>query len=155
MEIELVRARPSDAENLWHLQTEAFMDLYEKYQDTETSPATESIDKIIMRLNQDFTYYYYIKLDGETIGGVRVVDYKNDEPKRISPLFIMKEHRNKGLAQKAFLEIERIHGKHNWSLSTILQEKGNCYLYEKLGYTKTGLIENLKEGMDLVFYEKK
>ena len=155
MKIELVRARLSDAENLWHLQTEAFMDLYEKYQDTETSPATESIDKIIMRLNQDFTYYYYIKADGETIGGVRVVDYKNDEPKRISPLFIMKEHRNKGLAQKAFLEIERIHGEHNWSLSTILQEKGNCYLYEKLGYTKTGLIVNLKEGMDLVFYEKK
>ena len=30
---------------------------------TETSPATESVDKILMRLNQPFTYYYYIKVD--------------------------------------------------------------------------------------------
>ena len=36
-----------------------------------------------------------------------------------------------------------------------LQEKGNCYLYEKMGYVKTGEINPIKEGMDLVYYMKK
>ena len=39
----------------------------------------------------------------------------------------MKEFRNKGLAQKAFEEVEKIHGHDNWKLDTILQEEGNCY----------------------------
>lgn len=47
----------------------------------------------------------------------------------------MKKFRNRGLAQKTFEEIERIHGINHWMLDTILQEEGNCYLYEKLGYT--------------------
>ena len=37
---------------------------------------------------------------------------------------------------------------------SILQEKGNCYLYEKMGYHRTGKIEKINEQMDIVFYEK-
>ena len=37
---------------------------------------------------------------------------------------------------------------------TILQEEGNCYLYEKLGYKRTCKIENINERMDIVYYEK-
>lgn len=51
MNVQLVRIGLDEAEDLWKLQTRAFMDLYEKYQDTETSPATEKLEKIIMRLN--------------------------------------------------------------------------------------------------------
>ena len=58
MNLELIRVGVEDAKHLWEMQVEAFMDLYHKYQDTETSPATETIDKIIMRLEQPFTYYY-------------------------------------------------------------------------------------------------
>lgn len=35
----------------------------------------------------------------------------------------MKEFRNKGLAQKAFEEVEKIHGHDNWKLYTILKKK--------------------------------
>ena len=66
----------------------------------------------------------------------------------------MKKLRNRGLAQKIFEEIERIHGINHWMLDTILQEEGNCYLYEKLGYKRTGKIEHINERMDIVFYEK-
>jgi GNAT superfamily N-acetyltransferase len=66
----------------------------------------------------------------------------------------MKEFRGKGLAQKTFEEIEKIHGSDNWSLDTILQETGNCYLYEKLGYKKTGVTEKINDRMDIVYYEK-
>ena len=41
MKIDLVRIGISDAKKLWKMQVEAFEDLYKKYQDTETSPATE------------------------------------------------------------------------------------------------------------------
>lgn len=66
----------------------------------------------------------------------------------------MKEFRGKGLAQRTFVEIEKLHGSENWTLSTIVQEEGNCYLYEKLGYKRTGRIEKINGRMDIVFYEK-
>lgn len=153
--MELVRINIEDAHKLWHMQVEAFRDLYQRYQDTETSPATENVDKIITRLRQPFSYYYYIQEDGETVGAVRVVDKKDQNtPKRISPIFIMPQYRNRGLAQKAIRAVETLHGNSNWELDTILQEKANCYLYEKMGYYKTGKTEVINDKMTLVFYKK-
>ena len=62
MEITLVRATIQDAENLWKMQIVA-QDLYAKYQDLETSPATETLEKTMTRLEQPYTYYYYIKVE--------------------------------------------------------------------------------------------
>lgn len=50
MEITLVRATIQDAENLWKMHIVAFQDLYAKYQDPETSPATETLEKTMTRL---------------------------------------------------------------------------------------------------------
>ena len=52
------------------------------------------------------------------------------------------------------LEAERIHGAHHWQLDTILQEAGNCYLYEKMGYRQTGRLTPIQENMTIVDYEK-
>ena len=153
--ISLRRAGIEHANQIWKMQVEAFSKLYEKYQDTETSPATESIEKVIMRLQQPFTYYYFIEYDGEVVGAIRVVDKKEvGKAKRISPIFIMEQYRNRGLAQLAMEEAERLHGSDNWELDTILEEEGNCYLYEKMGYRKTGKIEKINERMTIVFYRK-
>ena len=155
MNIQLVRIEIDEANDLWEMQVKAFRDLYEKYQDTKTSPATESVDKILMRLNQPFTYYYYIKVDSTKVGAIRVVDkLEAGQAKRISPIFIMPEYRNKGFAQKAIQLAEEIHGFSKWELDTILQEKGNCYLYEKMGYYQTGKTEKINENLTLVFYKK-
>lgn len=155
MKIDLVRIEISDAEKLWKMQVEAFEDLYKKYQDTETSPATEKVEEIIMRLEQAFTYYYYIVVDGIEVGAIRVVDKKEQgKTKRISPIFIMKQYRGKGYAQEAIRAVEVIHGECDWELDTILQEKGNCYLYEKMGYIQTGKTEEINERLTLVFYKK-
>lgn len=155
MEITLVRANIQDAENLWKMQTVAFQDLYAKYQDPETSPATDTLDKIIMRLEQPFTHYYFIDVNGINVGAIRVVDTKEaNKSKRISPIFIMKEFRGKGYAQQAIQLAEEIHGSSGWELDTILQEKGNCHLYEKLGYKQTGETKIVNERMTLVFYHK-
>ena len=130
MNVQLVRIGLDEAEDLWKLQTRAFMDLYERYQDTETSPATEKLEKIIMRLNQSFTYYYYIEVDGQNVGAIRVVDLAEEgKAKRISPIFIMPEYRNKGFAQKAILLAEEIHGCSNWELENCFRiwSRGSCY----------------------------
>ena len=153
--MKLIRIGIADAEKLWKMQIKAFQSLYEKYQDAETSPATEKIDKIIMRLHQPFTYYYFIEANGITVGAVRVVDkLEEGQAKRISPIFIMEEHRNKGYAQMALQLVEEIHGSSDWELDTILQEKGNCYLYEKMGYHQTGKTEIINNKLTLVFYKK-
>ena len=153
MNLELIRVGVEDAKRLWKMQVEAFTELYNKYQDTETSPATEPIDKIIMRLEQPFTYYYYIQADNDIVGAIRVVDKKEDgKAKRISPIFVMPNYRNKGIAQEAIIEAEKIHGASHWELGTILQEEGNCHLYEKMGYHQTGEIKVINDKMTLVFY---
>ena len=152
--MRLVRANVSDCEKIWSMQIEAFADLLAKYQDYETSPGNEPKEYIHAKLLDEFTFFYFIYHEDEIVGAVRVVDRKNGDRKRIAPIFIMKKFRNRGLAQKAFEEIERIHGINHWMLDTILQEEGNCYLYEKLGYQRTGEIENINERMDIVYYEK-
>ena len=79
---------------------------------------------------------------------------KDGSRKRISPIFVLKEHRGKGLAQAAIAAVEKIHGSNNWKLDTILQEKGNCHLYEKMGYHRTGKMEMINDRMTIVDYEK-
>ena len=135
-QVKLLKANFEDLQMIWKMQVEAFSELYEKYHDTETSPATEMAD-------------------GEKVGVIRVIDCKDDKTrKRISPIFIMPGHRGMGYAQQAIREAERLHGKKHWQLDTILQERGNCYLYEKLGYHQTGKTEVINDKMTIVFYEK-
>ena len=152
--MKLIRANINDCEKIWKMQKEAFADLLEKYQDYQTSPANEPVEKIKAKLLDSFTYFYFIYDDDALVGAVRVLHRNDGSRKRIAPIFIMKEFCGKGLAQKTFEEIEKIHGSDNWSLDTILQETGNCYLYEKLGYKKTGVIEKINDRMDIVYYEK-
>ena len=154
MNIELVRIDTHETEKLWKMQINAFKSLLEKYQDFETSPGAETKEKIEDKLLQDYTFFYYIYVDEIITGAVRVVDKKDGSRKRVAPIFIMEQYRNKGIAQKVFSEIERIHGENNWKLDTIFQEKGNCYLYEKLGYKRVGDLEKINDKMDIVYYIK-
>ena len=152
--ISLRKAKAEDIEKIWKMQIEAFRALLEKYQDYDLSPAAEGIDKIRARYEQPWTTYFFIEAEGNDVGVIRVVDRKDGSRKRISPIFIMPEFRGRGYAQKAMLAIEEMYGSDNWCLDTILQEKGNIHLYEKMGYHRTGKIEHINERMDIVFYEK-
>ena len=155
MDIKLIAANLDDLDTILQMQKEAFSELYAKYQDTETSPATEKYKDILFRFNQPETTYYFITANDEKVGVIRVADHKDGVTrKRISPIFIMPEYRNQGYAQQAIAEAERIHGEQHWKLDTILQEKGNCYLYEKFGYHQTGKTEQINDKMTIVFYEK-
>lgn len=155
MSIKLRPAVFEDINKILQMQKEAFAELLEKYQDYNTSPANESYNNILFRFNQPETTYYFIEAEGTDVGVIRIVDFKDSKSKkRISPIFIMTEYRCRKYAQQAILQAERIHGKSSWQLDTILQEQGNCYLYEKLGYKRTGKTEVINDKMTIVFYEK-
>lgn len=154
MSVNLQKVTGEDIETVWKMQLEAFADLLEKYQDYDTSPGAEEFEKVLVRFEQPWTTYYFIQTEGKNVGAIRVIDKKDGSRKRISPLWIMKEFRNKGYAQQAIEAVEKIYGSDNWSLDTILQEEGNIHLYEKVGYHRTGQVENINEKMDIAFFEK-
>ncbi len=156
MEVTLLRANVDDAKELHAMQVESFKELLEKYQDFDTSPANENMDKVEARLKQDFTFYYFICIGQQKVGAIRIIDEKESgKNKRISPIFILPEFQGKGIAQKAIRLCEEIHGDGNWELDTILQEPKNCHLYEKMGYRQTGETKAINDRLTLVFYEKR
>jgi len=156
MEITLLRANISDVKELHAMQIKTFKELLEKYQDFDTSPGNERVEKVEARLKQDFTFYYFICVGQQKVGAIRIVDKKEaGKNKRISPIFILPEFQDKGIAQKAIQLCEEKHGNENWELATILQEQKNCHLYEKMGYRQTGKTKVINEKLTLIFYEKK
>jgi len=154
-DVKLIRAGCESAELIWKMQVEAFAESYEKYQDAQTNPAAEPMERVLNRLQQPFTYYYLIGYGDNIAGAIRVIDKQEpDECKRISPVFILKPFRNQGLAQKAIGEAEQMHGSKNWALETILEEPQLCRLYEKLGYRATGKTQKINERLTLAYYQK-
>lgn len=152
MNLHLKRAQLSDAEAVHRMQVAAFLPLYEKYHDTAINPACESVLRVREKIAG--SRYYFIMDGPRAVGGIRVVDHGDERPKVISPLFILREHQNRGLAQMAVRAAERLHGEHRWRLDTILEEPGNCHLYEKLGYRRVGEAQRVRPNMTIVDYEK-
>ena len=154
MGVSLCKANLEDAMKIHKMQINSFMPLLEKYQDYDTNPANEPLERVITRLNQSFTDYYLIKYFEYTVGAIRIVKLGNNSY-RVSPIFILPEYQGKGIAQKVFVRIEQLYPDADlWELDTIMQEEGLCYLYEKLGYEKTGEIKEISDNITIVFYEK-
>ena len=152
--VTLVPVSRDKARNVWEMQVEAFRGLLEKYEDYDTNPAAESLEKVTRRFELPGRTYYYIVAEENYVGVICVIDHQDGSRKRISPIWIMPQFRGSGYAQKAILEAEKKYGSHHWSLDTILQEKGNLHLYEKMGYHQTGEIKKINNRMDIVYYEK-
>ena len=154
MDVTLKKATLADAELLWQMQVEAFCKTYETYRDDELSPYLEPLERTQQRICEPITSYYVIKADGEPVGGIRIRDHGAGNPKVLGPLYVLPQWRGNGIAQRAIELVEGIHGKDNWLLDTILQEKGNCHLYEKMGYRQIGISQIVNERMTLVLYKK-
>lgn len=154
MNLILDKATDADAQVIFDMQVKAFMPLLEKYKDTDTSPANEPIDNVIKRINYSNGGYYKILHDDILVGAICIY-WKEESQFWISPMFILPEYQGIGFAQKAIQLIERQFPQATtWELRTILEEKRNCYLYEKMGYIKTGEPKRLNENITLVSYKK-
>lgn len=144
----------NNASEIHAMQIRAFKPLLEKYRDEETSPANEPLERVEERIAQPAADYYLIRSGGQTVGAIRIVKGANFVC-RISPLFVLPEYQGRGIAQQALTLVEQLYGEAvRWELDTILQERGSCHLYEKLGYRQTGRQEIVNERMTLVFYYK-
>lgn len=155
MDVTLHRAGLDEASKIHEMQIKAFLPLLTKYRDYETNPANEPLERVIDRLNQAFTDYYIIRNSNISVGAIRI-QRKENHIYRIGPLFILPEHQGKGIAQKVLSIIEdKYSDARFWELDTILQEQGNCYLYEKLGYQRTGKVIQINDKMTIVSYEKR
>ena len=154
--LEIKKFETTDIDAVFAVQQAAYLPLFEKYQDTKSNPYMESKEKVLQKYTRDGTQGYVFRLDGEVVGAVRINLYPEYHRDRVSALYVHPAVQGKGIAQQALHGIEQIHSDvRKWFLNTILQEKGNCHLDEKLGYLQIGKTEKINEQMTLAFYEKK
>lgn len=157
--IELKLVTEDEAESLHRLQVEAFMPLYEKYQDDDTSPVKESLKRVTEKIIEENSDFYFIVFRGEKVGGVRVRWHQGkkvyENVNWISPIFIIPKFQNKGIASTVIEQLFDIYPDTiEWRLDTIKQERGNCHLYEKCGFVRVGEDIVVNEKMTLVDYVK-
>ena len=149
MPIVLDIAAFNDAQALYDLQIKSFKALLEKYQDYDYSPGAEKLERTKQRLNDPLTDYYFISLQGKYIGALRICHF--EKLCKLKQIYILPEYQGYGYAQQAITIVESLYPTvEKWELDTILQEEKLCYLYEKVGYRKTGRVEPIINGMDLV-----
>ncbi|WP_066175803.1 GNAT family N-acetyltransferase [Bacillus marinisedimentorum] len=154
MDIQLQKAIDQDAQDIFDIQVKAFKPLLEKYKDVHTNPANETIERVLERIHHPDGSFYKIVANRRLAGAICIV-WKNDRRFRISPMFIHPDYQGKGIAQHAIRLTEELFPQAgSWELATILEEERNCYLYEKMGYSKTGVKKKLNEGATVVYYEK-
>ncbi|MBZ5199748.1 GNAT family N-acetyltransferase [Planomicrobium chinense] len=154
MAIKLEKAHLKDANSLFGMQYDAFLPLLEKYQDHDTSPANESIDKIAERLIRPDSTFFKIMEAGRLCGAIRI-HWKAGNRFWVSPLFIHPDYQGRGIASKAMALAEKQFPEAvSWELATILEEEGNCRLYEKAGYVRTGAAYQLNEKATLGYFKK-
>lgn len=155
--MKLEEVREDEILQMYEMQIESFMPLYEKYHD-EGSPAIESIDRVRGRAARPNRKYYFIVKDGARVGAINIGHNDPDEKKVafISPLFILPKYQNKGMGYVAIRKaFELLPEVTTWKLETILQEPANCHLYEKCGFVRVGEEKIINDKMTLIDYELK
>ena len=156
--VKLEEVRTDEVQQLYDMQVESFMPLYEKYHD-DMSPAIEPIERVRAKALAENRKFYFIVKDGARVGAVNIGRKASDPEESciyISPIFILPKYQNQGIGyvaiQKAFLMYPDVKV---WKLDTILQEPGNCHLYEKCGFVRVGEEHIINDKMTIIDYIKK
>ncbi|MFJ8066608.1 GNAT family N-acetyltransferase [Psychrobacillus sp. NPDC096426] len=150
--ISLIKATAEDAKELFELQKKVFTPMYEKYEDHETTPVKQTFERFKERLK--LGDYFKISLGNSLVGSVHVYP-KSAGVMRLHMINILDEFQGKGIAQQVMMRLESLYPEaKRWELHTILEEKRNCYLYEKMGYVQTDEKWKVNDKMTLVHYVK-
>lgn len=153
--VKLEEVREDELEQLYGLQVESFMPLYEKYHDAG-SPAIEPFERVKARACQPDRTYYFIVKDGARVGGINIGKKQDDDALYICPIFIAPRYQDKGIGYAAIQKAFELYPETSeWRLDTILQEPRNCHLYEKCGFVRTGGEHVVNDAMTLVDYVRK
>lgn len=152
-QVSLVTASLRDAKKLHSIKYKAFLPLYEKYGDDETSPINETIGHLIEQMEEEETDYYIVRYGLRKVGGVRVYR-ESDSIYHISPFYILPKYQNQGVGYRTMKILMGIYGNNiKWKLNTMQEEKRNCYFYEKCGFTKVDVIGKVNDNLTLIGYE--
>jgi|NGEPerStandDraft_9_1074522.scaffolds.fasta_scaffold22928_2 ribosomal protein S18 acetylase RimI-like enzyme len=146
------RTNVDEAEDILNVQKEAFQADLEKYEDFETSPATEPIKKLLYKINKNI--HYTILINDRIIGGAEV---RLDSPTEcyINRIFVLPQYQDKGLGTRIMNFIENEYPNvMKWTLSTPHKNHRNQHFYEKFGYKKVGE-HKVTEELNLIDYMKK
>lgn len=151
--VELVKIKKREIFKAWRRQKKGFKDTLDKYRDYETSPATEGFKKFALRFLRADVDNYWVIFNGEISGAMDIV--KKESITFLHRYYILPEYRNKGIGQQALKIAEsKYPDSAEWRLDTILEEKNNVHLYEKLGYTEYGERKIINERMTIISYKK-
>lgn len=157
--VRLVRAKAEDAPLIHRMKHDAFWPLFQKYHDEATSPALELLGKVKEQIASAASDWWLVHQQEQPVGAMRIVRERTEDGLpccRVSPLFILPEHQGQGLGQAALLTAFDLYPEAaQWRLSTILQEHGNCHLYEKLCFRRTMTEPSAYPGMDFVYYVRR
>lgn len=151
--MKVIKFNKKMIDDVFDIQQKAYKPLFDKYQDKETNPYIESKEVVLEKYTRKGTCGYVFIKNELPVGAVRII-VKNNICK-VSALAVLPEYQNKGIAQSALLKIEKIHSTANkWVLDTLMQEAGNCHLYEKLGYVRIGEPKIINDKLTIVDYVK-
>lgn len=73
MDIQLEKVTYQTLPIAYRIQKESFKQLFEHYQDTETSPYLETYENFSKKYQRENNYFYLIQADGSAVGFVRIV----------------------------------------------------------------------------------
>ncbi len=153
MEVRLVRAVESDAEELLLIQRECFRSEYEKYKD-DGSPYRLSLERMRGKIAYAGGAYYRIVYQAATVGGIWVYE-KEPGTYRMSILYVLPAYQGRGIGQKSLMMVEDLHQDViHWELDCPDDLPINRHCYEKAGYRLTGKKEVINDRLTLVCYQK-
>lgn len=154
MIIQLVKAIASDARVMQKMQIESFAFHFERYQDVDTSPVKEPLEKMISRIHNESGCYFKIIVDDIHVGCVWVLE-KAAKMYRIGIIYILPEYQCKGFGKKVLAITESMFpDAKSWELDCPADLSINRHCYEKAGYLFTGETKVINEKLTLVFYRK-
>jgi len=149
-DIKLLKAEVNDAGNLLDIQKKAFMLSEQKY---GVSPAQHSIENIKAKIERGD--YYKIMYHDKLVGGIFVHPKYDSSTFNLHVIYVLPEVQGKGIAQEVIMQIEKLYSDvKKWVLDTPVTEYQNCYLYEKLGYKRTGRMEKINDKLTLIYFQK-
>jgi ribosomal protein S18 acetylase RimI-like enzyme len=157
MNVELLPARPENAEALAAIQKQAFRGLYEQYHD-EGSPYLRGTDEILRWLERSDWHVFKIHADGALCGGISVC--QRPKPRGefyLARIYVSPELRGRGIAPAAIALCEaRFPRARHWLLDFPTDQTANRRCYEKAGYVDTGERREQSGGaVTLAIYEKR
>ena len=150
MDIEILLADITDADEILALQKLAYQSEAELYQNWSIPPLTETIEEI----KSEFSSKTFLKTcrNGKLVGSVRVSF--NRDTCFVGRLIVHPAYQKKGIGTKLMETIEkRFPSTERLELFTGLRSEGNIRLYEKLGY-RIFRRKRLSAKVILVYMEK-